>query len=93
MRLHQNGHKSAFDVAGRYVGEFDGNQFVAALGFADAVPRNHVSLNNISGFPGAPASLCGYASELTDANPEQVRRVRVLQSCGARSPSSRPVAS
>ena len=62
----------AFDVAGRYAGEFDGNQLVAAVGFADAIPRNHIPLGNVSGYPGAPASLYGYAGVPTGANGTQV---------------------
>ena len=58
----------AADVAVRYAGEFDKNQFVAAIGFADADARKHIAFAPISGFPGAPTNLYGYAGVPTGAN-------------------------
>ena len=58
----------AFDVALRYAGEFSGNQLVGAVAFADAVSRRHLTLGNVSGFPGAAANLYGYAGVPTGAN-------------------------
>jgi hypothetical protein len=58
----------AFDIALRYSGTFDGNQLAAGAGFADALARHHVPVGNVSGFPGAPANLYGYAGVPTGSN-------------------------
>ena len=58
----------AADIALRYAGEFAGNQLVAGAGFADAVSRKHIPIGAVSGFPGAPANLYGYAGVPTGAN-------------------------
>jgi predicted porin len=58
----------AADVAVRYAGEFDGHQLVAAVGFADADARRHIAFAPISGLPGAPTNLYGYAGVPTGAN-------------------------
>ncbi len=62
----------AFDFALRYAGEFNGNQLVAGVGFADAVARNHIAATAVSGYPGAVANLYGYAGVPTGSNGTQV---------------------
>jgi hypothetical protein len=58
----------AFDAAVRYAGQFDGHQLTAAIAFADADARRHIAFAPISGLPGAPANLYGYAGVPTGAN-------------------------
>jgi len=58
----------AFDVALRYAGEYNGAQLVAAVAYADAVARTHLTLGTVAGLPGAGANLYGYAGVPTGAN-------------------------
>ncbi len=58
----------AFDLALRYAGTFDDNQFAAGAAFTDAVSRKHIPIGPASGFPGAPANLYGYAGVPTGSN-------------------------
>jgi predicted porin len=58
----------AFDAAVRYAAKFDGHQLAAAVGFVDADSRRHIPIAAISGFPGAPANLYGYAGVPTGSN-------------------------
>ena len=58
----------AFDAAVRYAAKFDGHQFAAAVGFVDADSRKHIPIAAVSGFPGAPANLYGYAGVPTGSN-------------------------
>ncbi len=58
----------AFDTAVRYAAKFDGHQFAAGIGFVDADSRRHIPITAISGFPGAPANLYGYAGVPTGSN-------------------------
>jgi hypothetical protein len=58
----------AADAAVRYAGQFDGNQLAAAVAFVDADARRHIGFTPLSGFPGAPANLYGYAGVPTGSN-------------------------
>lgn len=58
----------AYDAALRYAGEYEGNQLVAAFGFADAIARTHLPQSAVSGFPGAATNFYGYAGVPTGAN-------------------------
>jgi hypothetical protein len=62
---------SAFDIALRYSGAFSGNQLAGGLAFADGTSRHHLPLTGVSGFPGAPANLYGYAGVPTGSDGTQ----------------------
>ena len=72
----------AYDAALRYAGEFDGNQLVAAFGFADAVARTHLAQGAVSGFPGAATNFYGYAGVPTGANGTTALGTPVTPSAG-----------